>query len=228
MRVGVPKEVKPDEYRVAMMPVGVELMRRAGHEVLIEAQAGISSGFPDEDYIKAGATIVSKAEEIFAQSDMIVKVKEPQPQEISLFQPGQIIFTYFHFAAQHRADAGVPGKRRSWRSRMRRSRTSSGTLPLLTPMSEIAGKMSIQEGAKYLEKPMMGRGILLGGVPGVAPAHVVVLGGGVVGTNAAKVAAGLGANVVHHGREPRPPALPRRRHAGERSHDLQRPADHPR
>jgi alanine dehydrogenase len=156
MRVGVPREVKSDEYRIAMMPVGVELMKKNGHEVFVETQAGVGSGFPDEDYAKAGASIVPTAAEVFEKAEMIVKVKEPQPQEISRFR----------------------------------------TLPLLTPMSEVAGKMSIQEGAKYLEKPMMGRGILLGGVPGVAPAHVVVLGGGVVGTNAAKVAAGLGADVV--------------------------------
>src|SRR6478672_10684313 len=195
MRVGVPKEVKPDEYRVAMMPVGVELLRKSGHEVLIETQAGISSGFPDEDYVKAGAKIVSGHQEIFAQADMIVKVKEPQPQEISLFKPGQIVFTYFHFAASTElTQACLESEIVAIAYETIKDR--KGTLPLLTPMSEIAGKMSIQEGAKYLEKPMMGRGILLGGVPGVAPAHVVVLGGGIVGTNAAKVAAGLGANVV--------------------------------
>ncbi|HEX3358646.1 MAG TPA: alanine dehydrogenase [Tepidisphaeraceae bacterium] len=195
MRIGVPKEVKPDEYRIAMMPVGAEVLTKAGHEVIIESNAGISSGFPDLDYIQAGAIIVPTAEEVFDRAEMIVKVKEPQPQEIGKFRPGQIVFTYFHFAAsseltQSCLEAEITA------IAYETIKDKSGTLPLLTPMSEIAGKMSIQEGAKYLEKPMMGRGILLGGVPGVAPANVVVLGGGVVGTNAAKVAAGLGAHVV--------------------------------
>src|SRR5436190_88603 len=195
MRIGVPKEVKPDEYRVAMMPVGVELMVKNGHTVLFETQGGTSSGFPDADYIKAGAEIVPTARDVFANADMIVKVKEPQPAEIGMFRPGQIVFTYMHFAAdkeltQACLESGITA------IAYETIKDKKGTLPLLTPMSEIAGKMSIQEGAKYLEKPMMGRGILLGGVPGVEPAHVVVLGGGIVGTNAAKVAAGLGANVV--------------------------------
>jgi alanine dehydrogenase len=195
MRVGVPKEVKADEYRVAMMPVGVELLTKAGHEVTIEASAGVSSGFADDDYIKAGAKIAKTADEVFDRSEMIVKVKEPQPQEISRFKPGQIAFTYFHFAASTElTQACLESEVTAIAYETIKDRR--GTLPLLTPMSEIAGKMSIQEGAKYLEKPMMGRGILLGGVPGVAPANVVVLGGGIVGTNAAKVAAGLGANVV--------------------------------
>src|SRR5688572_4835324 len=195
MRVGVPKEVKSDEYRVAMMPVGAELMRKNGHEVFVETRAGEGSGFPDEDYLKAGAKIVPTAQEVFENADMIVKVKEPQPQEISRFRPGQILFTYLHLAAdkeltQACMESEIVG------IAYETIKDKKSTLPLLTPMSEVAGKMSIQEGAKYLEKPMMGRGILLGGVPGVAPAHVVVLGGGVVGTNAAKVAAGLGANVM--------------------------------
>src|SRR5437764_13016033 len=195
MKVGVPKEIKSDEYRVAMMPVGVELLTRAGHEVFIEANAGAGSGFADEDYIKAGAKIVPTHEEVFAKSDCVVKVKEPQPSEIALFRAGQVVFTYFHFAAsseltQACLESGIVA------IAYETIKDKKGSLPLLTPMSEIAGKMSLQEGAKYLEKPMMGRGILLGGVPGVAPAHVVVLGGGIVGPNAAKVAAGLGANVV--------------------------------
>jgi alanine dehydrogenase len=195
MRVGVPKEVKSDEYRVAMMPVGVELMVKNGHQVFIEAQAGVASGFPDDDYLKAGATMAASAAEVFEKAEMIVKVKEPQPQEISLFRPGLIVFTYFHFAADKQlTQACLESEIVAIAYETIKDR--KGGLPLLTPMSEIAGKMSIQEGAKYLEKPMMGRGILLGGVPGVAPAHVVVLGGGVVGTNAAKIAAGLGANVV--------------------------------
>src|SRR5215210_2948707 len=195
MRVGVPKEVKADEYRVGMMPVGADQLVRAGHSVVVETQAGVASGFADENYARVGASIARSAEEVFAHADMIVKVKEPQPAEIARFKPGQVVFTYFHLAA----DPGLTQaclKSGIVAVAYETIKDRKGTLPLLTPMSEIAGKMSIQEGAKYLEKPMMGRGILLGGVPGVAPAHVVVLGGGVVGTNAAKVAAGLGANVV--------------------------------
>jgi alanine dehydrogenase len=195
VRIGVPKEVKSDEYRVGMMPVGAETLTRAGHEVFIEASAGLSSGFPDEDYRKAGAVIVPEAREVFAKAEMIVKVKEPQAAEIALFRPGQIVFTYFHFAASAELTQGCL-ESEIIAIAYETIKDRSGRLPCLTPMSEIAGKMSIQEGAKYLEKPMMGRGILLGGVPGVAPAHVVILGAGVVGTQAAKVAAGLGANVV--------------------------------
>ncbi|MGH7177547.1 MAG: alanine dehydrogenase, partial [Tepidisphaeraceae bacterium] len=195
MKVGVPKEVKSDEYRVAMMPVGAEILIKAGNEVVIESNAGAGSGFADEDYRKAGARVVATAREVFSQAEMIVKVKEPQPQEIEFFESGQIVFTYFHFAAsaeltQACLKSGITA------IAYETIKDRRGTLPLLTPMSEIAGKLASQEGAKFLEKPMMGRGILLGGVPGVAPAHVVVLGGGVVGTNAAKVAAGLGADVV--------------------------------
>jgi alanine dehydrogenase len=194
MQIGVPREVKSDEYRVAMMPVGVETLVKAGHKVMVETNAGVGSGFGDEQYQRAGATIVGTHEEAFS-GDMVIKVKEPQPQEIGLFHPGQIVFTYFHFAAdqtllQACLEAEIVA------IAYETIKDKAGRLPALTPMSEIAGKMSIQEGAKYLEKPMMGRGILLGGVPGVAPAHVVVLGGGVVGTNAAKIAAGLGANVA--------------------------------
>jgi alanine dehydrogenase len=177
------------------MPVGAETLTKAGHEVLVEEHAGVGSGFTDEDYAKAGAKIVPTALEVFENAELIVKVKEPQPTEIGMFRPGQIVFTYFHFAASQELtqaclESGIVA------IAYETIKDKKGTLPLLTPMSEIAGKMSIQEGAKYLEKPMMGRGILLGGVPGVAPAHVVVLGGGIVGTNAAKVAAGLGANVM--------------------------------
>ena len=195
MRIGVPKEVKADEYRVAMMPVGVELLVKAGHDVCVEAGAGVGSGFADEDYKRVGGKILSTHEDVFGTADMIIKVKEPQPQEIGLFRPGQVVFTYFHFAAdQELFRACLEAEITAIAYETIHDR--AGRLPLLTPMSEIAGKMSCQEGAKYLEKPMMGRGILLGGVPGVAPAHVVILGAGVVGTNAAKVAAGLGARVV--------------------------------
>ncbi|CAN5418196.1 alanine dehydrogenase [soil metagenome] len=195
MKVGIPREVKSDEYRVSMMPVGVELLVKAGHEVLVEHDAGVGSGFTDDMYERVGGKIVGTAKEVFGYSDMIQKVKELQSQEVGLCKPGQIIFTYFHFAADRELlqacmEAEITA------IAYETIKDKKGTLPLLTPMSEIAGKLSIQEGAKFLEKPMMGRGILLGGVPGVAPAHVVVLGGGVVGTNAAKVAAGLGANVI--------------------------------
>jgi alanine dehydrogenase len=194
MRIGVPREVKADEYRVAMLPVGVDLLTRGGHTVLVETEAGAGSGFSDADYSAAGATIVKSHAEAF-DVDMVVKVKEPQPDEVGLFHAGQVVFTYFHFAASEtltRAclDKGIVA------IAYETIKDRSGRLPLLTPMSEIAGKMSIQEGAKFLEKPMTGRGILLGGVPGVSPAKVVVIGAGVVGTNAAKVAAGLGADVV--------------------------------
>ena len=195
MRVGVPKEIKSDEYRVAMMPVGVELLTKAGHEVMVEANAGVGSGFADEDYQRAGARIVEDAKEIFDQAEMLVKVKEPMPSEIGLFKPGQIVFTYFHFAASQELTQGCL-ESEIVAIAYETIKDRKGNLPLLTPMSEIAGKLSCQEGAKFLERPMMGRGILLGGVPGVPPAHVVILGGGVVGSNAAKVAAGLGANVV--------------------------------
>ena len=195
MQVGVPKEVKSDEYRVGMMPVGAEALSRAGHDVFVEAGAGIASGFADDDYRAAGATILPRASDVFDKADMLVKVKEPQPAEIGMFRPGQVVFTYFHFAASPEiAQACLESEIVA--IAYETIKDCQGRLPCLTPMSEIAGKMSIQEGAKYLEKPMMGRGILLGGVPGVAPAHVVVLGAGIVGTNAAKVAAGLGADVV--------------------------------
>jgi alanine dehydrogenase len=195
MRIGVPKEIKSDEYRVAMMPVGAELLVKSGHHVFVEASAGASSGFTDADYTKAGATIVPTHAEAISGVEMVIKVKEPQSPEIGLFRPGQIVFTYFHFAAspeltQQCLESEIVA------IAYETIKDRAGRLPCLTPMSEIAGKMSIQEGAKYLEKPMMGRGILLGGVPGVAPADVVVLGAGIVGTHAARVAAGLGASVV--------------------------------
>lgn len=177
-----------------MMPVGAETLIKAGHEVFIETNAGTSSGFPDEAYLKVGAKVVPTHEELFGHADMIVKVKEPMPQEIGLFRPGQIVFTYFHFAAdQSLLQACLESEITA--IAYETIKDKAGRLPCLTPMSEIAGKMAPLEGGKHLEKPMMGRGILLGGVPGVAPAHVVVLGAGIVGTNAAKIAAGLGANV---------------------------------
>jgi len=195
MRIGVPKEVKADEYRVGLMPVGAEALVRAGHQVMVETGAGVASGFADEDYRVVGAVIVPSNKEAIGDAEMVIKVKEPQPAEIGLFSKGKIVLTYFHFAANRQLTEGCLASRITAIA-YETIRDRSGHLPCLTPMSEIAGKMSIQEGAKYLEKPMMGRGILLGGVPGVAPAEVMILGAGVVGTNAAKVAAGLGANVA--------------------------------
>jgi alanine dehydrogenase len=195
MIVGVPKEIKTDEYRVAMIPVGVEELTRAGHKVVVQASAGQGSGIPDDDYARHGAEIVPAAETVWQRADMIVKVKEPLPKEWPLLRRGQIVFTYFHFAADEKLTRAVMQSGITAVA-YETIRDARGQLPLLTPMSEVAGRMSIQEGAKYLERPFEGRGILLGGVPGVLPANVVILGGGVVGANAAKVAAGLGANVT--------------------------------
>ncbi|WDQ16019.1 alanine dehydrogenase [Rhodopirellula sp. P2] len=195
MIVGVPSEIKTDEYRIGMLPVGVAELTQAGHTVLIQAGAGLGSGLPDHDYLRAGAELVATAEDIFARADLIVKVKEPQPSEYELIRPGQLVFTYFHFAADDSLTKAMLDSGATCLA-YETLRNSSGQLPLLTPMSEVAGRMSIQEGAKFLERPQMGRGILLGGVPGVAPAHITILGGGVVGANAAKIAAGFQADVA--------------------------------
>jgi alanine dehydrogenase len=195
MIVGVPREIKSDEYRVALLPVGAEELRRAGHRVLIQSGAGQGSGITDDRYEASGAEIVADPAAIWKQADMVIKVKEPLPDEWPLMRDGQVVFTYFHFAADERLTRAVMTSGITAVA-YETIKDAKGTLPLLTPMSEVAGRMSIQEGAKYLERPQQGRGILLAGVPGVAPANVVVLGGGVVGANAAKVAAGLGANVL--------------------------------
>jgi len=195
MIIGVPKEIKSDEYRVGMIPVGVEELRKAGHTVLVEAGAGAGSGLDDETYAAQGAEIVASPKQVYGRAEMIVKVKEPQSSEVKMIQPGQVVFTYFHFAADRDLTEGML-KSGAVCVAYETIHDRNGRLPLLTPMSEVAGKMSIQEGAKCLERPMMGRGILLGGVPGVEPANVVILGGGIVGTNAAKVAAGIGARVI--------------------------------
>lgn len=194
MIVGVPREVKQDEYRVAMLPVGAQMLTQDGHTVLVEHGAGVGSGFDDEAYSDAGARIVDAAEEIFERADLVVKVKEPQKRETELLRPGQTLFTYFHFASSRELtegclESGVTAV--AYETLL----DAEGRLPLLTPMSEIAGKMAVQEGAKYLESPRGGRGVLLGGVAGVEPATVVILGAGIVGTNATHVAAGMGANV---------------------------------
>jgi alanine dehydrogenase len=195
MKVGVPRETKDDEYRVALRPVGAELLTRDGHTVFIERGAGRGSGYVDEDYERAGAQLVDGPKELFGKADLIVKVKEPQLPEFDLLEPRHTVFGYFHFAASHELTS--KSLEAGYRAIAYETlKDAANRLPLLTPMSEVAGRMSIQEGAKHLEKPMRGRGILLGGVPGVEPANVVVLGGGVVGANAARVAAGLGANVV--------------------------------
>jgi alanine dehydrogenase len=195
MIVGVPTEIKRDEYRVSVVPAGVELLRKSGHSVLVQKEAGIGSGIPDEDYESFGAETVETADEVFERADLICKVKEPQPDEIARMKPGSTMFTYFHFAASRELTEGVLASGATAIA-YETIVDERKRLPLLAPMSEVAGKMSIQEGAKYLERPMMGRGILLGGIPGVEPANVLVLGGGIVGVNAAKVAAGLGANIV--------------------------------
>lgn len=195
MIVGVPREVKMDEYRVAMLPSGAEELVAAGHQVVIETGAGQGSGIEDAHYLEVGAEIVPGPVEIFGQADLVIKVKEPQASEWPMLRDGQILFTYFHFAADERLtrsvlETGVTAVAYETLS------GRNGDLPLLTPMSEVAGRMSVQEGAKYLERPHEGRGILLGGVPGVEPAHIAILGGGVVGKNAAQIAAGFQADVV--------------------------------
>ncbi len=195
MIIGVPKEMKPYEYRVSLLPVGAETLTLAGHKVIIQADAGLGSGITDREYEMAGAEIVDSLEEVYKSADMMVKVKEPMPEEYDLIRQDLIIFTYFHFAANEDLTKEMI-KRGAICIAYETIQETDGSLPLLIPMSEVAGRMAIQEGAKYLEKPMMGRGILLGGVPGVAPANVVIIGGGVVGTNAAKVASAFGAQVA--------------------------------
>ena len=194
MIVGVPKEIKRDEYRVGLLPVGADELTRAGHCVLVEAGAGLGSGLSDQDYAKHGAELVSSAAELFSRAELVVKVKEPQPGEIPLLRRGQVVFTYFHLAADRQLTESLLATG-CVAVAYETLRDDHGRLPLLTPMSEVAGRMSIQEGAKYLERPQMGRGILLGGVPGVEPAHITILGGGVVGSNAARIAAGFRATV---------------------------------
>jgi alanine dehydrogenase len=195
MIVGIPREIKNNEYRVGLLPVHAEALRHDGHHVLVETKAGEGSGADDASYRAAGARIVKTAAELYRRADLIVKVKEPQPAEIRLLRPGQVVFTYFHFAADGKLFDGVL-RSGAVAIAYETIQDQDGTLPLLTPMSEIAGRMAVHEGAKHLEKPMQGRGLLLAGVPGVAPAKVVILGGGVVGANAAKMAAGLGADVT--------------------------------
>jgi alanine dehydrogenase len=195
MIVGVPKEIKDNEARVGITPAGVKALIEAGHSVLVETQGGALSGFSDEEYKQAGAAIVGEAGRVWGNSDIVVKVKEPIEREYAYFREGLVLFTYLHLApvpvlTSRLLDSKVIG------IAYETVRDRQGTLPLLTPMSEIAGRMSVQVGAAYLERERGGRGILLGGVPGVPPAHVTIIGGGVVGTNAAKIALGFGAKVT--------------------------------
>lgn len=194
MIVGILKEIKTEENRVSMTPAGVEVMKDSGHTVLVEKSAGIGSGFEDSMYIEHGAEIVSTPVEIFERSDMVMHVKEPLPPEYDLIREDQIVFTYLHLAAAEKL-TNVLLKSGSIDIAYETIQKEDGSLPLLTPMSEVAGRMAIQQGAKYLEMTQGGHGVLLGGVPGVDPGSVVIIGGGVVGTNAAKMACGLGAKV---------------------------------
>lgn len=195
MKIGVPKEIKNNENRVAITPAGVEALVKAGHEVVIEDQAGIGSGISNKDYVTAGARMIPTAQEVFAAADMIMKVKEPQPEEWNFFKAGQILFTYLHLAPEPELTRALMDKRVVGIA-YETIQLDNGALPLLTPMSEVAGRMSVQIGAQFLEKHEGGKGILLGGVPGVPPAEVVIIGGGVVGTNAAKIAIGMGTHVT--------------------------------
>lgn len=194
MIVGILKEIKAEENRVCMTPAGVEILHQHGHRVLVQVGAGLGSGFADERYAAVGATLIPEAKEIFAEAEMVMHVKEPQPSEYPLLRPDQILFTYLHLAADRRQTLALI-EARSVNIAYETIQKADGSLPLLTPMSEVAGRMAIQQGAKYLEMAQGGHGVLLGGVPGVDPGTVVVIGGGVVGINAAKMACGLGAKV---------------------------------
>ncbi|WP_044001599.1 alanine dehydrogenase [Hymenobacter swuensis] len=195
MLIGVPKEIKNNENRVGLTPAGVAEFRKHGHSVYVQATAGNGSGFSDAEYEQAGATVLATIEEVYAKAEMIVKVKEPIASEYPLIKENQLLFTYFHFASGEELTHAMI-ERKAVCLAYETVELPSRALPLLIPMSEVAGRMAPQEGAKYLEKPLKGRGILLGGVPGVKPAEVLVLGAGIVGTQAAKIAAGLGAKVT--------------------------------
>jgi alanine dehydrogenase len=195
MKIGTPKEIKNNENRVGLTPAGVAALVKHGHVVYIQKGAGVSSGFSDELYLKVGATLLPSIEEVYAASEMIVKVKEPVEPEYKLIKKNQLLFTYFHFASNEKLTRAMIDSQAVCLA-YETVEKADRSLPLLIPMSEVAGRMSVQEGAKYLERPNGGKGILLGGVPGVKPAKVLVLGGGVVGTQAAWMAAGLGADVT--------------------------------
>lgn len=195
MIIGVAKEIKDHETRVGLVPSGVTALVEAGHRVLVETNAGAGSSLPDKEYVDAGGEIVSTAADVWRRADLVIKVKEPQPSEYEHFRPGLILFTYLHLAPLPELTEALLKSRMSAVA-YETIREEDNSLPLLTPMSEVAGRMSVQVGAQYLERPNGGRGILLGGVPGVSPANVVIIGGGVVGHNAAKIAVGLGAHVT--------------------------------
>ncbi|MBC7884046.1 MAG: alanine dehydrogenase [Saprospiraceae bacterium] len=195
MIIGVPKEIKTNENRVALTPAGTLEFVKRGHIVYIQSTAGDGSGFPDDEYVQAGGKILTSIEEVYGIADMIIKVKEPIEREYNLIKPDQLLFTYFHFASYEPLTLAMI-KSKAVCLAYETVESSDRSLPLLIPMSEVAGRMAVQQGAKYLEKPQQGRGVLLGGVPGVPPAKVLILGGGVVGTQAAKMAAGLGAIVT--------------------------------
>ena len=195
MKIGIPKEIKNNENRVSLTPGGAQALVQHGHEVYIQSSAGVNSGFSDEAYTKVGAKILPAAEDIFAIAEMIIKVKEPIESEYKLIRPNQLLFTYFHFAADETLTKAMIESNAICLA-YETVEKADRSLPLLIPMSEVAGRMSVQEGARFLEKPQGGKGILLGGVPGVKPANVLVLGGGIVGTQAALMAAGLGAHVT--------------------------------
>lgn len=195
MIIGVPKEIKDNENRVGLTPAGVSAYKQAGHRVLVETQAGTGSGFSDEDFSAAGAEILGSAKEVWQQAEMICKVKEPLPAEYGFFRENLILFTYLHLAPERELTEQLCAKK-VVAIAYETIQTDDGSLPLLMPMSEVAGRMSVQIGAQFLEKPHGGKGVLLGGVPGVTPANVVIVGGGIVGTNAAKMAVGLGAQVT--------------------------------
>ncbi len=195
MLIGVPKEIKSHEYRVALLPAGALELTRRGHKVIVEAGAGLGSGFSDDYYVECGAEIVPDVEKVWADAEMILKVKEPVGPEYKRMREGQIVFTYFHFAASEELTRATMDSR-CVAIAYETVEKADRSLPLLIPMSEVAGRMSVQQGAKYLEKAQGGRGVLLGGIPGVKPGNVLVLGGGIVGVNAAKMAAGMGANVT--------------------------------
>jgi alanine dehydrogenase len=195
MKIGVPKEIKVQEYRVGLTPEGVDALSKQGHQIYLESTAGEGSGFSDDAYKTAGATILDTAQQVYEIADMIIKVKEPLAAEYPLIKSGQILFTYFHFAASKELTEAMI-KSNSVCIAYETVELSDGSLPLLIPMSEVAGRMAINVGAYYLGKPFGGKGKLLGGVPGVKPAEVLIIGGGIVGTQAAKMAAGLGANVT--------------------------------
>jgi alanine dehydrogenase len=195
MEIGIPKEIKNNESRVGITPSGVFELTKRKHTVYIQTQAGIGSGFSDKNYEEVGAIILPTIEEVYAKAEMIVKVKEPIAQEYDLIQPNQVVFTYFHFASSEALTKAMI-KSNAICIAYETVEDEDGSLPLLTPMSEVAGRMAVQQGAKYLEKPIKGKGVLLGGVPGVSPGKVLILGAGVVGVQAAKMAAGLGAHVT--------------------------------